>query len=99
MAHRKVYCFGPTFRAEKSKTRRHLTEFWMVEPEIAWARLDDVMDVAEDFVCAVVGRSGSFAARTAASGDPLSARPTAASLEASPWTRLVGPTASGPSET
>ena len=56
MAHRKVYCFGPTFRAEKSKTRRHLTEFWMVEPEIAWARLDDVMDVAEDFVCSIVGR-------------------------------------------
>jgi len=56
MAHRKVYCFGPTFRAEKSKTRRHLTEFWMVEPEIAWARLDDVMDVAEDFVCFIVGR-------------------------------------------
>ncbi len=54
MAHRKVYCFGPTFRAEKSKTRRHLTEFWMVEPEIAYADLDDVIAVAEDFVCAVV---------------------------------------------
>ena len=39
----KVYCFGPTFRAEKSKTRRHLTEFWMVEPEMAYATLDDVM--------------------------------------------------------
>ena len=43
----KVYCFGPTFRAEKSKTRRHLTEFWMVEPEVAFARLDDVMALGE----------------------------------------------------
>ena len=50
----KVYCFGPTFRAEKSKTRRHLTEFWMVEPEVAFADLDDVMDLAEDMMCAVV---------------------------------------------
>ncbi len=50
MAHRNVYCFGPTFRAEKSKTRRHLTEFWMVEPEIAYANLDDVAALAEDFV-------------------------------------------------
>jgi len=56
MAHRKVYCFGPTFRAEKSKTRRHLTEFWMVEPEIAYADLDDVIDMAEDFTCAIVER-------------------------------------------
>ncbi len=54
MAHRKVYCFGPTFRAEKSKTRRHLTEFWMVEPEIAYADLDDVMNLAEDFICEIV---------------------------------------------
>jgi asparaginyl-tRNA synthetase len=54
MAHRRVYCFGPTFRAEKSKTRRHLTEFWMVEPEIAYADLDDVIGVAEDFVYTVV---------------------------------------------
>ncbi len=54
MAHRKVYCFGPTFRAEKSKTRRHLTEFWMVEPEIAYADLDDVIALAEDFVCHLV---------------------------------------------
>ncbi|MDX2029571.1 MAG: asparagine--tRNA ligase [Blastocatellia bacterium] len=52
----KVYCFGPTFRAEKSKTRRHLTEFWMVEPEIAYARLDDVMDLAENFISFIVGR-------------------------------------------
>lgn len=56
MAHRKVYCFGPTFRAEKSKTRRHLTEFWMVEPEIAYAELDDVVALAEDFVCDLVQR-------------------------------------------
>ncbi|HRX87687.1 MAG TPA: asparagine--tRNA ligase, partial [Phycisphaerae bacterium] len=56
MSHGKVYCFGPTFRAEKSKTRRHLTEFWMVEPEIAFAYLDDVIGVAEDFVCSVVQR-------------------------------------------
>jgi asparaginyl-tRNA synthetase len=55
MALGKVYCFGPTFRAEKSKTRRHLTEFWMVEPEVAFAELGDVMALAEDFVCAVVG--------------------------------------------
>ena len=54
MAHRKVYCFGPTFRAEKSKTRRHLTEFWMVEPEIAYADIDDVIALAEDFVEFVV---------------------------------------------
>jgi asparaginyl-tRNA synthetase len=56
-AHGKVYCFGPTFRAEKSKTRRHLTEFWMVEPEIAFAHLDDAIALAEGLVCAVVERS------------------------------------------
>jgi asparaginyl-tRNA synthetase len=54
MAHRNVYCFGPTFRAEKSKTRRHLTEFWMVEPEMAYADLDAVLAVAESFVAEVV---------------------------------------------
>jgi asparaginyl-tRNA synthetase len=52
----KVYCFGPTFRAEKSKTRRHLTEFWMVEPEVAFAQLADVMDLAEQFLTFVVQR-------------------------------------------
>jgi len=52
----KVYCFGPTFRAEKSKTRRHLTEFWMVEPEMAWAALEDVKQVAEELIVFVVGR-------------------------------------------
>ena len=56
MALGRVYCFGPTFRAEKSKTRRHLTEFWMVEPEMAYASLDDVMNLAEDLVVSVVGR-------------------------------------------
>jgi asparaginyl-tRNA synthetase len=50
MAFGKVYCFGPTFRAEKSKTRRHLTEFWMLEPEVAFATLEDVMDLAEDML-------------------------------------------------
>ena len=54
MALGKIYVFGPTFRAEKSKTRRHLTEFWMVEPEVAFLELDGIMDLAEDFVCAVV---------------------------------------------
>ncbi len=56
MAVGKTYCFGPTFRAEKSKTRRHLTEFWMIEPEVAFARLDDVMTLAEQLVAFVVGR-------------------------------------------
>ena len=52
----KVYCFGPTFRAEKSKTRRHLTEFWMVEPEMAYATLEEVKQVAEAMIVFVVGR-------------------------------------------
>jgi asparaginyl-tRNA synthetase len=56
-AFRKVYCFGPTFRAEKSKTRRHLIEFWMVEPEVAFAGLDDIIELAEDMIVEVVGRS------------------------------------------
>jgi len=54
MAFGKVYCFGPTFRAEKSKTRRHLTEFWMIEPEVAYCDLDGDMDLAEEFVEYVV---------------------------------------------
>jgi asparaginyl-tRNA synthetase len=56
MALGRVYCFGPTFRAEKSKTRRHLSEFWMVEPEVAYAKLDDVIELAEDLVVSVVAR-------------------------------------------
>jgi asparaginyl-tRNA synthetase len=52
----KVYCFGPTFRAEKSKTRRHLTEFWMVEPEMAYATLDDVMTLAERMLAYIAAR-------------------------------------------
>lgn len=52
----KTYCFGPTFRAEKSATRRHLTEFWMVEPEVAFAELPDIMELAEDFLCTVVAQ-------------------------------------------
>ena len=54
MALGKVYSFGPTFRAEKSKTRRHLTEFWMVEPEVAFAELDDLMELAENFISHIV---------------------------------------------
>ena len=57
MAFGKVYCFGPTFRAEKSKTRRHLAEFWMVEPEIAFCDLEQLMALEEQFVSYVVGRA------------------------------------------
>src|SRR5207248_3519766 len=56
MALGKVYSFGPTFRAEKSKTRRHLTEFWMVEPEIAYATLEDLMDLSESLISFLVKR-------------------------------------------
>ncbi len=56
LAFGRTYCFGPTFRAEKSKTRRHLTEFWMVEPEMAYATLEDVKQVAEELIVFVVGR-------------------------------------------
>ncbi|MDD5563768.1 MAG: asparagine--tRNA ligase [Thermoanaerobaculaceae bacterium] len=55
-AHGKVFCFGPTFRAEKSKTRRHLMEFWMVEPEVAWMHFDGLLDLAEEFVSSLVAR-------------------------------------------
>ncbi len=57
MAFGKVYCFGPTFRAEKSKTRKHLIEFWMVEPEVAFATLDDIVELAEDLVVYIVERA------------------------------------------
>ncbi|HEX7049121.1 MAG TPA: asparagine--tRNA ligase [Longimicrobiales bacterium] len=53
----KIYCFGPTFRAEKSKTRRHLTEFWMVEPEVAWNDSEDNMRLQEEFVSYIVARA------------------------------------------
>jgi asparaginyl-tRNA synthetase len=56
MAFGKVYCFGPTFRAEKAKTRRHLTEFWMVEPEMAFYDLADTMDLAENFIIFIVSQ-------------------------------------------
>jgi asparaginyl-tRNA synthetase len=56
MSFGKVYCFGPTFRAEKSKTRRHLTEFWMVEPEVAWINLDGLLELAENFVFSIARR-------------------------------------------
>ncbi len=56
MSFGKVYAFGPTFRAEKSKTRRHLTEFWMVEPEMAWFSLEDLMAMEEQFIASIVGR-------------------------------------------
>jgi asparaginyl-tRNA synthetase len=56
MALGKVYSFGPTFRAEKSKTRRHLTEFWMVEPEVAYATLDDLMDLGEGLISFIIKR-------------------------------------------
>jgi len=56
MALGRVYSFGPTFRAEKSKTRRHLTEFWMVEPEVAYAELNDLMELAEQFISFIVKR-------------------------------------------
>ncbi len=52
----KVYCFGPTFRAEKSKTRRHLMEFWMVEPEVAFLEFEGLCDLAEEFICFLVAR-------------------------------------------
>jgi asparaginyl-tRNA synthetase len=64
MALGKVYAFGPTFRAEKSKTRRHLTEFWMVEPEVAYANLDDTMSLAEQLVESVVDTTKLEAVKT-----------------------------------
>ena len=77
MALGKVYTFGPTFRAEKSKTRRHLTEFWMVEPEMAYADLDDVIALAERLVTSVVGagaRSPAEGAEDRSSATPRSSR-------------------------
>jgi len=56
MSYGKVYCFGPTFRAEKSKTRRHLTEFWMVEPEVIFIDLDELIELTENFICYIVSQ-------------------------------------------
>ena len=56
MAFGKVYCFGPTFRAEKSKTRKHLIEFWMVEPEVAFATLEDIIELSEDLILFILER-------------------------------------------
>ena len=74
MALGKVYSFGPTFRAEKSKTRRHLTEFWMVEPEVAYGNLDDLMKLAEEFITihceALPGAPTSRARRSSAAISP-----------------------------
>jgi hypothetical protein len=83
MAHGKVYCFGPTFRAEKSKTRRHLTEFWMVEPEIAYADLDDVIAwrrtssaASCSACCATIVKTWRAGPRRRdAGGDPEAVRP------------------------
>jgi len=52
----KVYCFGPVFRAEKSKTRRHLIEFWMVEPEVAFATLEDIIELGQDLILHIIAR-------------------------------------------
>ena len=75
-AFRKVYCFGPTFRAERSKTRRHLTESWMVEPEVAFADSDDNMRLQEDLVCYLVERRsiGAVVSSRCLSGKPRSWR-------------------------
>ena len=90
MALGRVYCFGPTFRAEKSKTRRHLTEFWMVEPEMAYAELDDVMDLAEG--SGRVGRrararQAAARAEGARARHQRSSRPSRRRFRASPTTR------------
>ncbi len=83
---RRVYCFGPTFRAEKSKTRRHLTEFWMVEPEVAFAGLDEIMDLAEDFLVHVVARVRE---RRAAELRLLERDPAALARVAKPFPRIT----------
>ena len=86
MALGKVYSFGPTFRAEKSKTRRHLTEFWMVEPEVAYATLDDLMELAEEFI--------SFIVKRCLERRRPSWRPSAATSAS--WRRLTRPSRASP---
>ena len=81
----KVYCFGPAFRAEKSKTRRHLMEFWMVEPEVAWATLEDVMTLAEGLICFILERT---LARRRAELDILERDTAALEKIAPPFPRL-----------
>jgi asparaginyl-tRNA synthetase len=73
----KVYCFGPTFRAEKSKTRRHLTEFWMVEPEVAWLDSEGNMQLQEEFVSYIVGRvlNGAGSSWSNSTGTSIGSRP------------------------
>ena len=86
-AFRKVYCFGPTFRAEKSKTRRHLTEFWMLEPEVAFADSDDNMRLQEDLVCYLVERALDRCSPMSLrfwSGTPRTWRPSLGPSPASP---------------
>ena len=104
MALGRVYCFGPTFRAEKSKTRRHLTEFWMVEPEMAYAGLDDVMNLAEDLVVSVVARvlerrapraDGARARHHEARGDPASRSRASPTTKRSSCSRARGCRSSG----
>ena len=81
----KVYCFGPTFRAEKSKTRRHLMEFWMVEPEVAWATIEDVMTLAEELIGFILER---VLARRRAELDILERDVTALEKIALPFPRI-----------
>ena len=85
MAFGKVYCFGPTFRAEKSKTRRHLTEFWMLEPEMAWYDWQDNMTLQEELIVYLVGRALE---EHGADLDALERDPTALERVVAPFPRL-----------
>ncbi len=86
MAYGKVYCFGPTFRAEKSKTRRHLTEFWMIEPEMAFADFEENLRVQEGLVCAIVSR---VLARRAADLEALGRDPEPLKKVTPPFPRIT----------